>query len=262
MCYLLFAKKLKKTAKNKTILDILDDKMLYNKDGYCYLDNNGNEIRTLDQKEYIKNIKKDLKASDWIISHLRFATNGSKTTDNVHLFEQNGYRFAHNGIISHFSDWKKGQVKSDSLLYFESLINSLKCNDENHIVKRIKKSNFFNGGRAFLLSPDNKMYIYGDFHIYIVNDWLIISSTTIDIQAEKTVKLGDISLMKDSCYQDYIQGIYILKPSNKKIDFTLKGEMPKKQYQDTIGFKTDYRYSYNDDYSQKSLYNYNKDLGF
>jgi hypothetical protein len=267
MCYLLFAKKLNKTAKNKTIIDILEDKLLFNKDGSGYLTNTGKTLRTLDNKEFVKNIKKDIKKSDWLISHLRFATNGSKTVDNVHLFEQAGYTFAHNGIISSFSDKKLSQTKSDSLLYFESLVDSIKCNDENHIVKRIKKSNFFNGGRAFLLDDKNKMYIYGDFHVYIIDNWFVISSAGLYFESNKSKKYGDIKLDLDGIYQQKVEGIYCVDTNKKKLDFKYKGEMTKYQYQDVIGFKDTFYNKYDDfdydyGYNGKSLYNMNKDRGF
>jgi hypothetical protein len=235
MCYLLFAKKLKKTAKNKTLTDIFSEKIKYNTDGACYLTDKGNYLRTLENDEYLNLLPKAVNKANWLISHLRFATNGAKTLNNVHLFERDGFYFAHNGIISEYTGKSaKDGEKSDSLLYFNNLIDSIKNLDDKHITKRIKKSNFFDGGRAMLILPNGKMFLYGDFKAYNLDGWLIISSSSLYFsQKEKTLDFGAVKLKKGNNFYGDLDGIYSIDLRDKKLSFVKNGVLPEKK---TIGF--------------------------
>lgn len=228
MCYLLYAQKLNKNAKKGLIQNIITSRMAFNKDGFGVLDANGNLTRSLDVDEYKKGLTKGLAAS-WLITHLRMATQGHITLTNVHLFELDGFYFAHNGIINDFHDGGLTSTKSDSLLYFEALIKSIKCLDKNHIAKRIKKSKFFDGGRAILKTPDGQLYFFGDFHAYKKDGWLLISSSSLEFKNKaKEFSFGHLKMTKDDDFKTTFDGIFKLNPSTKSFDKL--GQLPKKSF--------------------------------
>lgn len=253
MCQLLLAKKIKKTASTKALMDILADKSIYNKDGFAILGSSGDILRTLDKAEFNKKAKKIIKATDWNITHLRLATHGKASVDNVHLWQKNGFIFGHNGVIANYGKYGDSGI-SDSQDYFISLMATIKNNEPSHIAKRIKKSKFFNGGRAFLLAPQDKLYLFGDFKVYEVAGWFIISSSTLYLN-ETQKKYGALTMITSKMATGELDGIYLMD-LNKPIDLKYMGDIPANKQSTMYNFK-DYNLK---DYPTK--YNKNYQIGF
>lgn len=244
MCYLIYARRIAKRANNELIIQIIKEMEGYNKDGYGLLTDK-TEIRTLDREDFEEKLEKNVSKSNWIMAHLRFATMGEKTLTNVHLFEQDGYRFAHNGCLSDYYSYQN-KTKSDSLLYFESLMKKIRSTDDRHIAKRIRKSDFFNGGRAMLLSPTNKLFFFGNFYLYEIDGWLIVSSALLGFDKEKTKKLGDISITRANYFATEMVGVYSLDQELAEMNFVYRGEMKKREVY-TKYKETTKTYNYNQD---------------
>lgn len=216
MCYLLFAKKLNSDADPETILKIIRYKKEVNKDGFAFK-TPSSICRTLDFEKFENRLKSEMKHNSWVGIHLRMASMGSVNINNVHFWEINKHFFAHNGHMFHY---KPENDKSDSYQYFEKLANSIKSQDEKHVVKRIKDSHF--SGRAILIGPNNEKYLYGDFHFYMARGWLLVSSTELKFKTAER-KYGDLTFCKRSQYHEDDEGIFrVMNKGIRKL-----GSMPK-----------------------------------
>lgn len=114
--------------------------------------------------------------------HLRLATAGDKTADNVHFWQWNNWYFAHNGIVGQLT---AGKAKSDSLQFFEAICQKglLQKNGLlNH--KGIEKlSNKYNlSGRFVLFNSILRVgYYFGNWYAYKLQNSLVISSQSISL---------------------------------------------------------------------------------
>lgn len=203
MCFIISVKQLDPTRTEprieRHIKALIENQFLVHKDGaFLHRGNShNNELKTLDYKQ----------AQDWITSqsnldslliHLRQATAGGISHQNIHGYRHNNWTFLHNGGL--FGDWDyKSQSsyygysnfasnktgKSDSLKFFSKLCKQLgsrtHIEDIADIINKSIKTGFW--GRGLLHnSKTDDLFIFGkDWQIYIINElYFVLASTPLD----------------------------------------------------------------------------------
>jgi hypothetical protein len=236
----------------------------FNRDGFGYQFNTGQNLRTLDFTDFYRGFTANIFDNhDWsfAMSHFRFGTSGEKTDKNVHCWRKKGFTFAHNGFV-YGLDEKKDAGACDSLLYFNSFMARLNNNfSKKNIIKTIRAISSGFSGRAIIIAPDNKVYLFGDFQAYYLKDLILISSCALDFD-DKNVYGDLIFNTPDTTPKTVINGIFCL--DNGK--FKKMGEFqPVKKYTYTTPYA---RYSggtgwedwggHYDDYAPKLTTVFNK----
>lgn len=138
-----------------------------NSDGFFVM--SGNEVvKTMDLKTAEQAVY-DFPATG-LIAHCRYATQGDKTQENIHGYHLDKWQFLHNGFTG-VGDVKSD--KSDSLLFFEILVNELnKVKKEKAIANVIQRVSSKHGfiGRAVLIDKEaDRAFLFGDFKCYLLN---------------------------------------------------------------------------------------------
>lgn len=186
MCYTALIYKTDKAAAQKAqrqaIINAILAQTYSNNNGFALLSETGQPLRTMEKAIFNKKFISEFNNPDqkWHLVHFRLATAGQKTLDNIHLWERNGHFFAHNGVINSLSYDK---VKSDSLLFFENLINDAPKQGINYdnikdlLDKHPQMADFY--GRGFIVNPDNDVFMFGDFIAYYIDGYVIISSAPL-----------------------------------------------------------------------------------
>ena len=205
MCVILLVLKKQNNEKlNNVVLNNLREFSLYNRDGAAVM-----ALTRDKKKELILNralnynhprITEIVKNNDFINIHLRQATKGKRSVENCHLWEKNGWLFAHNGTIS---DMGSEEV-CDSLEFFNSLVikKAIRKNTINHeqILKYFYESQFT--GRCLLYNIKLKVaYLFGNYKAFLLNrNYLIIAST--DIETKEIINLFNLRFETEQEYNE------------------------------------------------------------
>lgn len=196
MCYLALIQRLpvpqteaEAAASFATIQQAILPKMDTNHDGYALGIDGVTPYRTLNATEYKKQFAALPFTWQRLIVHFRMGTIGGVTQANVHLWEIDGVRFAHNGIIHGYGTL----TESDSLCWFRKF-RALLGNTPTHKSIRAAYKKLGNDvqGRFFLQLADGTVHGLGDWTCYRVGSFLVVSSVALEFS--KTEKYGDLSL--------------------------------------------------------------------
>lgn len=174
-----------KTLKN--LIDINADALSREQSGFSVLRNN-NPYYSLDYSNFNKKIA--YKNEEVYIIHTRTATAGAVDKKGLHLKSFNGWFWAHNGLVSRFSNVED---YNDSYYFYFNLINNTSLT-KKEVEDYINDYGF--SGRGVLYNPyKNKMIIFAtnDLYIYGLKDCLIFSSYQLDTK-------------KNIIKQDYVLG--------------------------------------------------------
>lgn len=175
------------------IRQILKEKADRNSDGFFIKTPEG-ELRTIDDR--IANPTIQQVNLDDLMLHFRFATAGKITENNVHGWEIGDWKFLHNGHVSgytinHINQNIREREDSDSLSFFKDLvlflneINSKKDKQVARVIQQMVKDTNFSGRAVLYNMKTDKMYLFGDFHIYCFGDsHIVISSATLDLNTK------------------------------------------------------------------------------
>ena len=95
-----------------------------NPDGFAFMWNEKGKLKnykTMDPQEALSFYKKFISEYDYekttLVFHARIATHGTKIIDNCHCWIENNVGFAHNGVMSDFSNKEN---KTDSEIFFRN----------------------------------------------------------------------------------------------------------------------------------------------
>lgn len=202
----------------------------------------GLEIKKQKIQEIINNFK--------IINiHLRFSTSGLIADKNVHFWQIGEWFFAHNGTIS--GKEYNSNKKCDSFNLFKKLIR-MNCFGKNGTIKTkkindiVSDSSFW--GRFIIANPKrNKIYYFGDFHLYVLDrKMMIIASKEINFKKNTLNFLGIEFDNKQQIdiLEKKIDGIFSFDLRNNKMK-TIAEEFNK--YTISSKWKDDYYCYYDDD---------------
>jgi hypothetical protein len=132
---------------------------------------------------------------DNLILHCRASTVGKVNKSNVHGWKKRGWKFLHNGSVSGFAGQGIEQDKSDTLKFFEEFVQGMgESREETEVAMIIEDMvqvrQFW--GRAMLLDEQSdKLYLVGDWELYIVDkQYVVLSSTAIGL--DKIQQVEDI----------------------------------------------------------------------
>lgn len=234
MCYIGYIEKLKKDP--ETLLKAINAIPYENHThGYGVLmgDSEHNILakrRTLSQHGLVKDLSRFYEEDglEFMMAHCRTASSGSVSLKNVHFWEMNGWRFAHNGFVwDYHESLKDGKMPhSDSLLFLYEFIYKVGRKNKarkiiNLFYKLAEKRNL--SGRAILIDPLKRIYLFGDWEFYLLNESiLMVSSETLSF--DEKVGFGDIQFDRDGVHIEHesADGAYLLShthgvPSFKKM---------------------------------------------
>jgi len=195
-------------------------------DGYLHQDGWGIGWYENKKPKIFKEGKDEVKAYDFskvkkiksniILSHVRDASEGPKTTKNSHPFQYKNLIFAHNGFITRSSvipllttKYKKAlKGETDSEVFFMLILQEYERTKDieesiSIVLKEIKKYN--HRALNFLLTDGKKLYAYRDasqdvshlHHYYSLNylkkkDEVVISSEPLTKESWTLMKLGEL----------------------------------------------------------------------
>lgn len=197
MCYILIAKQLKEPTVliEQQIRSILKDQADKNADGF-FVKNDSEVLRTLDEKAALPRLK-DVTLNNLMV-HFRWASAGRVTTDNVHGWELGDWTFLHNGGVTDYIKsygQSRTQEEADSYLFFQDLylflqeINQRKDKQVEKVIRDVATSTNFFGRAALYNNVTDKMYLFGDFHVYRFEDaYIIISSAPLSFNNQASRK--------------------------------------------------------------------------
>lgn len=183
------------------IREKLLEKAKDNDDGF-YFRNAGGELKTLDLKNARNQITK-VELNN-LMTHFRWATTGKVSKDNVHGWTIGDWLFMHNGTVSNYAEdytTKYKQEHTDSYLFFKDLslfLSMVNPKKDEQVAEAIQSSlddsDFY--GRAVLYNKTtDKMYLFGDFHIYTLADsYLVISSQILDFEQKTEYDVHGINI--------------------------------------------------------------------
>ena len=195
MCYNLVLKtfevnkKQKKEVKN--LLKEIFREFSYNDDGaFLYNSLTSQIIRTLDYNEFEKKLE-NLKINNNTLlhMHLRKATSGSISEQNIHGWRFDNYICSHNGYYGMSFSKKELNDNSDSYEFFNK--NKDAINEED--IDNIDVDNFF--GVAYCNSLDSSKLLIISKHktakLYYLKSLVIISNESLDSLMSQYYEVGD-----------------------------------------------------------------------
>ena len=184
MCVILSIYQKEKKNKN-AIVNTIESLIPSNPDGIGIVSFDNVKQKWTSQRELkidINDLRQIFQDNNIINVHLRNGTSGKISKHNIHFWRKNDWMFAHNGQITEYSN---NNHFTDSYIFFQRLVN-LNYLEENGKIhyKKIKKmmNKLSYWGRFVLINTKtNRIYYFGDFHVYLMNkNTLIISTQHID----------------------------------------------------------------------------------
>jgi len=200
MCYNLIVKTFEINKKQKkevrNLLKEIFEEFKYNDDGaFLYNSLTSEVIRTLDYNEFEKKLR-SLKIDDntLIHLHLRKATSGSVSEQNIHGWRFDNYICSHNGYYgySYYLSVSKSKLddNSDSFEFFEK--NKDAINNED--LDSIDVDNFY--GVAYCNSINASKLLIISKHktakLYYLKDLILISNESLDSILSQYYTVGDL----------------------------------------------------------------------
>jgi len=125
---------------------------------------------------------------DIVNIHLRLATSGKETKENIHFWKKGSWFFAHNGTISGYnrSTHLDTREHSDSSLFFKELISLNYITDKGKVkygkIKKLADDRSFWGRFVLINLKKKKIWYFGDFKASLLsNKVMVISTTDLDL---------------------------------------------------------------------------------
>jgi len=225
MCYNLILKTINVNKKQKrevrNLLKQIFEEFKYNDDGaFLYNSLTNQIIRTLNYDEFAKKIE-NLKVGDNMLlhMHLRKATSGSVSVQNVHGWRFENYICSHNGYYGegyYYSiSAKKLNDNSDSYEFFSK--NAEAINSEN--LEAIDVEGFY--GVAYCNSIDSKKLLIISKHksakLYYLKNLILISNESLDSILSQYYQVGDLKFKLVVPKTEIENKIVLLNTDNFKI---------------------------------------------
>lgn len=123
------------------------------------------EVRTLDADEAMR-VWDEAKDDDYVVTHSRIPSHGSKLLPNVHGWECEGVRFCHNGTMCNIANiMPASDSRTDSEFFFREMFIPIwksQGRSFNRLVELVVDSIRGNSRFCFIM-PDGEVKYYGDF---------------------------------------------------------------------------------------------------
>lgn len=180
----------------------------------------------INRKLKLKDIKveKILANFEIVNIHLRNATSGKVNESNVHFWRKGNWLFCHNGVLSDYEKLatEKDKEASDSLILFNKMIETKCLNDKDDIsIKKINKlfKTLSFWGRLVIINVKTKrVYYFGDFKAYMIDDnTLIVSTAEINFGSVKNFLGLEFENERTDIKKKEIEGIFYFNPKQKKL---------------------------------------------
>ena len=180
MCFISIT--LNPKQKKNSMPDIIQDKLTYNGDGSGLVAYNkyGNQSIFMRSLKIGRRIIEQASTNPLSIVHLRSATTGDVTKENVHMWKKRGWVFAHNGTLTGLGT----KEFSDSHIFFEMLLDQkiLQAKDIDIIAVEALAKQFHLWGRFTLVNEATKtMYLFGSWDVIHYDDVCYITSANIKL---------------------------------------------------------------------------------
>jgi len=201
------------------IIDIVKNKMRLNPHGFSFhaVINNDNDIviRTLDGKKYISELKNVTKMPLLLLHvHLRLASAGSISEQNIHMWKVNDYHISHNGSVSQFAGryYLSLSYGYSHSLYNNKLYISEPTSEKSDTLQLIETSEFANAmnninkpstlwdvltkygfyGVMFMTSKDKVIAVSKSksIHIYAIDNLLVFVNENIFEKVKNVKRFG------------------------------------------------------------------------
>ena len=185
MCFILIT--LNDQGKQTKSPSIIRQKQISNADGTgIYTPHDGKINRALEASE--EAIQRT-ELAKMTIAHLRMATTGNVTQQNVHLWQKKKAFFAHNGIVTKYSNYSSVRKfdknnknePTDSYLFFDTVTKYISKNEIDTEAISLEAAEAGLGGR-FLISAKDKTYLFGDWEVIAYEGVTYITSARISIE--------------------------------------------------------------------------------
>jgi len=244
MCYNLILKtininkKQKKEVKN--LLRQIFEEFRVNDDGaFLYNSLTSQIIRTLDYQQFEKKLENlRIDNNTLLHMHLRKATSGSISEQNIHGWRFDNYICSHNGYYGYgyYYTLSKKELNdnSDSFEFFSK--NSKAINEEN--IDEIDVDNFY--GVAYCNSIDSKKLLIISKHksakLYYLKSLVLISNESLDSLLSQYYEVGDLKF-KMTVPKTEIENKIVLLDTNT---FKILKERDIKDYYYYYSYKSKY----------------------
>jgi hypothetical protein len=211
------------------ITNVVKNQMRLNSHGFSFhavINNNDIVLRTLDGKKYISELKNVTKMSLLLHIHLRLASAGAVSEQNIHMWKLGNYHISHNGSVSQFASRysysnyhisHNGSVSQFASRYSYSLYNSLHISESRNgeksdTLQLIETSEFVNAvnninkpsilwnvltkygfyGVMFMTSKDKVIAVSKakPIHIYCTDDLLIFVNKNVFEKVKNVKRFG------------------------------------------------------------------------
>lgn len=205
---------------------------IFNKDSDgVYFSNNNKVIKSNSKINFFRYLK-EIKDSNFILSHQRFKTSGNNSLKYSHPFKSKEFILLHNGILSDFNN----NIDSDTYLFFKQFVNhfnskenQINTNRELKIIECIKVLlNKIEGSYSIALFDIKTKNLY-----YFKNDYTQISfyKSTNDKNLFITTNMnnGDyLDIYNNNIFEEFkIKNfrIYKIEIKRKKIKINVVGKL-------------------------------------
>jgi RNA binding exosome subunit len=225
MCYNLVIKTFEVNKKQKkeirNLLKQIFEEFKYNDDGaFLYNSLQNQIIRTLNYDEFQKKLE-NLKIDNNTLlhMHLRKATSGSVSENNIHGWQIGQYLCSHNGYYgySYYYTISKKELNdnSDSYEFFSKNAEAINSED----VEAIDVNNFY--GVAYCNSLDSKKLLIISKHktvkLYYLKSLILISNESLDSILSQYYEVGDLKFKMTVPKSEIENKIILLNTDNFKI---------------------------------------------
>jgi len=163
----------------------------YNNNGIGILAFNINNDKWFYKREMkldIPELQKVFWNYDVLNIHLRLATSGKETRENIHFWKKGNWFLAHNGTLSGYtgSFYSESKDKCDSYLFFKELVALNYITDNGKVkynkIKKLAEAKSFWGRFVLVNLEKKKIWYFGDFKASLLsNKVMVISTTDMDL---------------------------------------------------------------------------------
>lgn len=229
MCFILIT--LNDQGKKTKAPDIIEQKERLNSDGTGILTPHDGKInRALEASAEAIRRTENAKMA---IAHLRMATTGNVSQQNVHLWQKKNSFFAHNGIVTKYSNYeaklpanKDKNSHTDSYLFFETVTDYISDDEVDTEAISLEAAEAGLGGR-FLISQKDKTYLFGDWEVVAYEGVTYITSAVISI-SETQWQHGIPFNTSIPAWESSLDGVFVI--DHETLTVTYLHENAKKSY--------------------------------
>ncbi len=234
MCFICTVFKIQEDKNlENSIANMMQDEQKGNSHGtgaMCFNQDDNETYEGRKESENLTTMKEVLGKFDIVNYHFRRSTGGELGEHNIHFWKIGKWAFAHNGSIALYQSGRD----CDSLGFFKTLIKKHILGHNSYInTKKIKKminaTNFW--GRFIIINLETKkMYFFGDFHAYLINQsYLVVTSSTCKFENKNLLSVFGLTFeapetQKLEILESKLDGIfsYTFKDGFVGIDENLK----------------------------------------